>query len=427
MTRTSAAFEDTWREAYARLAAEVPRLAAAARPLLAGFAACVDKLLDLHEIAPRLAEHPEAPARRFLEALMTRAAAGRGGEILVDWPAGPAFLAPLAQGSALGGTAAQAAWALARLGAPAIIALGDRSADQLAVLDPATWLADGDGKLRRAGETAPEGEGKPAHYIVEYTAGRPLPGLVPTRSTRIIVRFADEDIERDAAFRAYGRGHGAGAGAALLSGPNAVPPGPLEAALDELADAAAEWRAAGIGLVHLELGEFAMPGTREAVLERLAGSVTSVGMNRSELRSLMPGVDEREALAALAWKLGARRAVMHADEWALAATCGDPDIERDALAAGCLLASARAQAGRPVAAPKATDDAAFLPPPMPLLERRDGWSFVACPAPYLAQPRSTIGLGDTFTAGTMLVHCQPQHQPILAGLDAAAGPFPLPA
>ena len=57
----------------------------------------------------------------------------------------------------------QAAWSLAVLGAPAVLALRDRSAAQLSVLHPAIRLC-GDA----TGAAAP---GYPPHFILEYTAG----------------------------------------------------------------------------------------------------------------------------------------------------------------------------------------------------------------------------------------------------------------
>ena len=33
-----------------------------------------------------------------------------------------------------------------------------------------------------------------------------------------------------------------------------------------------------------------------------------------------------------------------------------------------------------------------------------GWRVDCVPSPYLYQPRSTVGLGDTFVAGTLLAH-----------------------
>ncbi|RFB76507.1 ADP-dependent glucokinase/phosphofructokinase [Methylovirgula sp. 4M-Z18] len=416
------AYDRTWRRAYRALAEVLVERAPSARPLLTGFAVCVDKRIDLHVVAPPLAEIRETGARHFFAELMARAGAGRGGEILVDWPGGPAFLDTFAgpRDAAIGGTSAQAAWTLSRLGAPVVLALSDRSAEILALLDPSIRLAGPDGEAIPVGEVAAQGVGRPAHYILEYAAGRPLPGVTPPRSTRVIVRFADEDIERDSAFRAFSRRHSAGARTALLSSPNTVPPGQFEGALDELAEAVGEWRAAGVGLVHLELGEYPWPGTRDATLARLGGIVTSIGLNLNELRSLAaaPGTTEAQALA-LAEQVGVTRLVVHADDWALAVTQGDAQIELEAIATGCLLASARAAAGAPVAEPHIPEEAVFSPPPAPPLTRCGGWSVVCCPAPHLTHPASTVGLGDTFAAGFLLAHSLASPLGVFAGMAKA--------
>lgn len=409
-------FPKSWRDAYHALGEALPAIAAKALPLLTGFAACVDKRIDLHDAAASLAQVGDPAGQRFFATLMARAEAGRGGEILVDWPQGPVFLDAFADESrtVVGGTSAQAAWTLGRLGASAILALGDRSALQLSVLDPAIQLAGEDGKLISAANASATGIGKPAHYIIEYTAGRPLLGLTPPRSSRIIVRFADEDMERDPFFRAYGRAHGSESRAALLSSPNAVAPDRLPGVLDEIAEAVNEWRAAGIGLVHLELGDYPGPGTLDATLERLTGSITSVGLSLSELREPGHQGPDNQAVA-LAERLGLSRVAVHADHWALAVTRDDPARELDALAVGCLLASARADAGHPVAAPQVSPAAMFASPPFDMISHRpDGWAMACVPAPFLPQPRSTVGLGDSFTAGTMLIHSLPAHDPVLA-------------
>jgi ADP-dependent phosphofructokinase/glucokinase len=411
--------EPTWRRAFDALAAAVPDFAAAAKPLLTGFAACVDKLIDLHAAAPALKREPAG--RILFDELMARARAGRGGEVEVDWPDGPRFLDAFAkpEATAIGGTSAQAATSLACLGAPAVMALADRSAGQLAVLHPAVRLVGADGTLVPAGDVRPEGSGKPAHYIVEYSAGRPLPDFTPQRSTRVIVRFAAEDIEDDPLFERYGRGLSAGAGAALLSSPNAVDAERLTSALDRMASFARAWKAAGIA-VHLELGEYPLPGALDQTLRRMAGSVTSIGLNFNELRSvgLDPAALEAQ-MAAFAERYDLARLVVHADPWALAVTREDPERELDALAMGCLLASARAEAGRPVARPRAPAAAEFVRPPHAAFSAAGGspWQVVCCAAPYLRNPVSTVGLGDTFTAGTMLVHAGPAGRPpILADL-----------
>ncbi len=409
-------FQALWRDAYDAVASAVPGFAADARPMLTGFAACVDKRIDLHAIAPALGR--EQGGQEFFAELMTRAKAGRGGEVLIDWPAGPQFLDRFATpvGTAIGGTSAQAAWTFACLGAPVVMALSDRSARQLAPLHRDVKLIGDGGALVSAGDVRPAGAGKPAHYIVEYTAGRPLPGFTPDRSTRIIVRFADEDLEDDPLFERYGRALGVGAGVALLSSPNCVSADRLPKALELMASFALAWKEAGM-TVHLELGEYPVPGALEATLRRMAGSVTSIGLNFNELRSI--GVDPaalEAQMTSFAERHRLTRLVVHADPWALALTREDPERELDALAMGCLLASARAEAGRPVAKPHAPAAAMFAQPPRPPISERDGseWRVVCCAAPFLRNPTSTVGLGDTFTAGALLVHACPPRPAVLA-------------
>jgi hypothetical protein len=416
--------EAAWRHAFEALAAAVPDFAGMAKPLLTGFAACVDKLIDLHAIAPALKREPAG--RVLFDELMARARAGRGGEVQVDWPDGPKFLDPFAKpgATAIGGTSAQAASTLACLGAPAVMALDDRSVEQLAVLHPAIKLIGKEGALVFVGDVRPAGAGKPAHYIVEYSAGRPLPDFTPKRSTRIIVRFADEDLEYDAMFERYGRALGAGGGAALLSSPNAVGAERLPRALDLMASFALSWKDAGM-TVHLELGEYPVPGALEKTLRTMAGSVTSIGLNFNELRSIGLEPTALEAqMAAFAERHGVSRLVVHADHWALALTREKPERELDALAMGCLLASARAEAGRPVARPHAPAAAAFACPPHAPISAcvGSGWHLVCCAAPYLRNPASTVGLGDTFTAGTMLVHAAPKRSAVLANLSGFLAP-----
>ena len=403
-------FAARWRRVYGELGERLPALAASAKPLLSGFAACVDKTVDLHALAPALAEATDPGARAFLDDMLNRAMSGRGGETLVDWPGGPAFIDRFVRPGAmsLGGTSAQAAWTLATIGAPAILALGDRCPDQLAVLHPDILLADAEGGLVRKPDLAPTEAGKPAHYIVEYFAGRSVLGFTPSRSTRVIVRFADEDIEHDPNFRAYARSHAADCGPALLASPNAIKPRRFEPVLDELAAAASEWTSSGLSMIHMELGDYPRPGTRDAAVSRLAPVITSLGLNLHELDGFdLPGETVSGRALNLARRLGVTRLAVHADGWALAAVRGDPACEREALMLGCLLASARAEAGKPVGRPRIPEQAELAPPPTLELETLPGgWSIVCVPAPFLRHPVSTLGLGDTFTAGTMLAYAQ---------------------
>ena len=127
-------------------------------------------------------------------------------------------------------------------------------------------------------------------------------------------------------------------------------------------------------------------------------------MSRSELADLADPDEAPEAAAIrIAEAYDLDRVCVHADEWAFAVTRSDVERELQALEAGCLLAATRAANGYFAVPERLPDGARFLPPPLPASLRRDGWSIACCPAPYLEKPAATIGLGDTFLAGTLLV------------------------
>ncbi|HTN96162.1 MAG TPA: hypothetical protein VL101_04230, partial [Nordella sp.] len=93
----------------------------------------------------------------------------------------------------------------------------------------------------------------------------------------------------------------------------------------------------------------------------------------------------------------------HADHWAAAATRREAEMEHQALMMGCLLAGTRATHGVP-AYPKDIDArATFGTPPLPPLLRQGAWSVVTCASPYLEHPAATVGLGDSFTGGCLLM------------------------
>lgn len=413
-----------WADAYDRLVGQIPAIVADATRLVTGFAVCLDRRIDLHAVAPKLAERPEPGARRLFAELMARAKAGRGGEMLVgDWPEGPAFFDPqtLPGGTAIGGTSAQAAWTLAAIGAPSLLALGEVGPEELAALHAGIGLAESETTVGSPKRRWPALKDKPAHYIIEYTAGRPLPGFIAERSTRIIVRFADEALHEDAMFDRWVAANGLQLRAGLLSSPNTIPLAELPAALDRLSGAARAWRSAGLSVIHLELGAYPWPGTLDATLESLSPEVTSIGLNQNELRGLVPGDDPLVQAHELSRWLGVDRLVVHADGWALAVTRGDASVELDALAMGCLLAAARAEAGQPSPRPRIPYGASFEPPPAPPVSQlSDGRQMVCVAAPYLERPASTVGLGDSFTAGCLLVHSIAHHQPVLGLADLAA-------
>ncbi|WP_051248261.1 ADP-dependent glucokinase/phosphofructokinase [Inquilinus limosus] len=397
-----------WDRRYRDLSARLPCLAATARPTLCGLTTCVDAYLPLHRAWPVLAAEPGTPAAALAAQLLRRAAEGIGGEVLVDWPEGPAWIdRHLHSTPGLGGTGAQAAQALALLGAPALLALGDRTPAQLGLLHPDIRLAEGD-RIVAAREARPGGVGKPAHYIFEFTAGTPVGPAMPRRSSRTIVRFADEGLDDDPDFWLASVGLALTAGAGILSGFNGLPPDAVDASIRSAAELADAWRAAGLGLIHHELGDYPHAALRDRVVAGLTPHASSFGLSLSELEALSPGAGDPGAKArALGDRFGLNRVCVHADGWALAATRGDPQAELEALMAGCLLAATRAAFGTPTNPDGIPPGAVFPPLPVPVWDRRDGWTMVACAAPYLERPAATIGLGDTFLAGCLLVLGQP--------------------
>jgi ADP-dependent phosphofructokinase/glucokinase len=409
MTTTAAT---DWAGEYEALARRLPGLAASARLTLCAFSACIDRLFDLHALAPRLLAHADPRAVGFGRELRRRAAAGIGGEICVDWPEGPAWLEPQARASRLGGTAAQAANALALLDAPALLSLADRGPAQLALIDGRVLVAGRDGPVPLAACPAGAASGKLPHFIFEYTAGHDVAGATPPRSTRVIVRFAEEDIDHDPAFDVLSASLAATAGAGIVDGFNELAPERFATAVERALAVVERWRAAGLGVVHAELGDYSEPGNRAATLAALRGRVTSIGMNRNELavlaqRAAPVDAPVDEQAFAMAEALLVDRVCIHADDWALGLTRGDPARERLALMTGCLLAATRAGRGVPAVPTAPPAGARYATPPAPTIAPA-GWHVVTCASPALARPRSTIGLGDTFLAGTLLVLGQKQ-------------------
>jgi len=400
-----------WASAYDGIIDQLAAYAAHARWTLCGLSTCVDAFISLHEADVLLRAGDPPPAVALAAELICRAGAGIGGEIRVDWPEGPRWLdRALAPRPALGGTGPHAARVLAVLGAPALLALGCRDAEQLAVVDGAICLASG-GRPVPAAEIVPQGTGRPKIYIFEYTAGRPVGPVTPPRSSRVIVRFTDPGIETDPAFAALSVALAPRAGAGLLAGFNAIGRGDLAGAVQYARALAGQWRAGGVGVVHLELAGYDAPALRDTVIAGLCGVITSIGMSHSEYQGLVPGAAPvAETVRDLAAALGVERVCVHADTWALAATRGDADQERAALMMGCLLASTRAALGRPAAPRAVPAGARFEAAPPESDGEAGGWHVVSAAAPYLPHPTTTLGLGDTFTAGCLLVLGQP-HPP----------------
>lgn len=425
--------QTSWYEAYTSLQQRIKTYARHAHWTMCGLSLCVDAFTRLDSACDASLRAGPASAQALAAELRRRAAQGIGGEIRFDWPEGPAWLdAHLSLRTALGGTSAHAARLLTLLGAPALLALEHRTPEQVAVLDPEMLLA-GDEPVRAADVQA-KGEDRPRVYVFEYDAEDNIGGVVAPRASRIIVRFHDFDLERDPAFLRLSQlllRQNAGHGSGILAGFNSLGAGaPLDASLIEARHVAAAWRQAGIGLIHLEMAGYESPACRDRTLDGLTGAITSIGMSLSEFRALDPqGGSLEGGLIRLGERLGLERVSVHADDWAISATRSDPDREREALMMGCLLASTRAAAGHLAVPTGLPEDARFEAPPPE--SQQGAWSIVACPSPHLRHPRTTLGLGDTFMAGCLLVLGQPKlatigaPTPCRASTTRGQGTFPV--
>jgi hypothetical protein len=399
-----AALMADWIGSYRDLIADVPHIAKHAPLMLFGLSACVDARISAHQMSPLFASTAPPEARAFGELLAGRAAKGIGGEVRIDWPEGPAWLArnmPISY--ALGGTGPQAAWSLVAIGGSAMVALEDRSAHMLQQFHPDILIAE-NGRAVRARDVAARGKRRPEIFIIEYTAGRPLGDVTPKRSSRIIVRFHDPGLEHDAQFETLSVALAHTAGAGLISGFNSIPYERIDSEVAAVTGMTGKWRAAGVGAIHLELAGYDTPRQRDRVIEQTRGAITSIGMSHSEFVGLVPqGSDLAQDMCDLGDKLGLDRICVHADHWAASVTLGDPETERRALMMGCLLASTRAANGVPAYPREIDGRATFSEPPLPLLSRLGPWSLVACASPHLEHPLATVGLGDSFTGGCLLV------------------------
>jgi hypothetical protein len=394
-----------WVRAYERVLLALPEHVRGARVTLCGLSTFVDGYVRLHEAAPLFDSSNGSFEGALWRELLRRASAGVGGEFFMEWPEGGAwverYLRIVRWG--VGGTGAQAAQTLAVIGAPALMSLEDRGRRQLSVLHPGIGVAVKDGVAKCGDIPAREGT-KPAHYIFEFTAGTQVGSTVLKRSSRTIVRFGGERLDNDPDFFRESIAAAGDAGAGILSGMNEIPDDYLNESLYQTIVLARTWKERGLKHIHLEVGDYETDESRKHVLNLLGGVISSLGMSYSELSSILPAEGETiEKAYALAEELDLRRLCVHSDTWALTVTKDDPQRELEALLCGSLLASVRAEQGfahRPVALPRSAE---FHDPGWKRVLSIGDRTVVTCATPYIERPAGTIGLGDTFLAGTLLV------------------------
>jgi ADP-dependent phosphofructokinase/glucokinase len=392
-----------WTALYSDVMRTIPSLAKTAPMTFAGMGSCVDAVVPLSDlVAIKVPNAPEQLAGLTME-LLARAASGIGGEIRVDWPNGPAWLRQhLTPTLALGGTAPQAAMVLARLGAPVLLALEDRSAYLLEQIPEGVGIAE-NGRLISAEQTMPHGEPRPEVFIFEFTAEASVGSIVPPRSSRVIARFSDPDLDQDAEFVALSTSLAGNAGSALISGLSAVAKDRIDAQIEYVKEIVKNWRAAGLGFIHLELATFADLDCLALVLANVSDVFTSLGMSESEFQKQVAREEVTpESMIRLADSFGLQRLCIHSDLWAATATLGEAKREQTALVCGSILASTRAATGRIMMPHVIPHNATFAATPWLEMQELERWKVVTVASPYVQAPATTLGLGDTFTAGCLL-------------------------
>ena len=396
---------EDWASVYRELLQSLPAYIRDARLTICGLSTFIDGYVRLHEAEALWNASKETPEEALGRELFRRASAGIGGEFYMDWPEGGRWVEKNLRVTrwGIGGSGAQAAQTLATLGAPALMSLEDRGQRQLSVIHPNILVATKGGTVR-CGELSMAGGGKSAHYIFEFTAGTRVGSAVLKRSSRTIVRFREEQLDKDPDFAQQSITAAANAGAGILSGFNEIGDDTMDESLRESIALAEAWREQGLKTIHLEIGDYGSVAARNKVLGSLGRVISSLGMNYAELCALSDGSQDTIGKACeLAEILGLWRLCVHSDTWALSITRGDPQRELEALLCGCLLASVRAETGFPTWPVEIPAEAEFHPLSWEKFGKSGQRSIVSCSAPYLERPAGTIGLGDTFLAGTLLV------------------------
>ncbi len=383
-------------------------LVARSGPIVAGFSATTDALHRVTDTAlERLVTAEHVGSAIFdagLATLQSWLREGRDGELFIDDESAEPLLELLVgapEKVQCGGTSIQACWSWSELGLSPLLALTNRSERQLRA-------TAGGVRLMSAGEPVPvpqveavPGPMVPSNHVLELTLGTSGGGVTVTRSSRITVVLARKRLHLEDDFIARSP-ELVGGGVGLVSGLNGLGQA-REEAVPVVAELASRWQEAGARLVHLELAEYARPAELARVMELMRGQVDSVGMNASELERLVGSGEPAAVAADFAEAHRLLRVVVHADRWAMSVHRLDPAREELALAAGSLAAANRAAHGEPQGIWAIPREARFAVEIPPSVSPRHGYRASVVATPYLDTPRSTIGLGDTFVSGDLLV------------------------
>lgn len=363
---------------------------------------------------------------------------GAGGEVAVVTDEMGGWLARHFKGPVqAGGTGAQVANTLARLGYSTLLHLTARSRldIELLVEPQRIWLATPSG-LRRPHEAICASDRPAYHYVFDFDASTMVEiGRVEVQGSqpnRLIVAYdqVNSTLPLDPCFFDALAGPDLPVERVLLSGYTQVADVSLCYQRIKTTLAAIEaWRKAHPSLlIHLELAAAVTPGIIPAIMGSLAPAVDSIGLNEDELAGIEASADAGAcqhprqqviALRRLLRQTGVQRVGLHTQRYCLALTTTDPEQEQAALLFAALTASTRAETARlptfddldrkaaaVVVSESALQTEAYLTEVYGLkhgIARLSECWVVFAPVPYVPHIATTIGLGDSFAAGLLLL------------------------
>jgi ADP-dependent phosphofructokinase/glucokinase len=375
----------------------------------------------------------------FLSGLLYLMDKGRGGEWMVENEEVSHWLSEHFQGGRkVGGTGAQAACALAKLGIPTILHITSFPPEQAELLP-------GEGKimipypqgLQRAEEAARRDDLLMWHYIFEFRQGTKIDlgtkVIITKKDDRFIVPYdlANANFTIDENFRKWTREYADQVDKAIVSGYNALYD--EEMCHNRIVDSVAQirdWKDRNPKmLVHAETAGLENIKMRRYLIEELYPNVDSLGMNENELVDILILFDYDilsnnvkelyEAARFIYRELKLKRLCVHTRDFAFTLTQGDPEREQRALLIGALSAAYRAITGEygdwdDLRGVNERSSLNYLGEKVggelsSLLNLKEGiveeedFNTVLAVTKSVEQPQYTVGLGDTFLAGTLAV------------------------
>ncbi|MEM4389551.1 MAG: ADP-dependent glucokinase/phosphofructokinase [Candidatus Micrarchaeia archaeon] len=310
----------------------------------------------------------------------------------------------------VGGQAGNMAQAAAHLGVKCFLHANTKSTELARLLHKNVLLATSEGFVPSRSFFR-EAEAR-THFVFEFSEGDTVFGKKIPRSNRFIATFDPENSEMrlDGEFERALERELPRIGKIALGGFHLLSPACAHR-VATLSGLIRKWRSLNPELeLHLELGSFQSEGILRQALKAIAPLCTSLGLNELELESARRALAfPEEGVAALPRLLGlCPTVILHTAEFHLALSRRVPeDSLKRALRFASRLAAYRAQKGT---FPSLPELRRFRPPRAKLPKEiaakvsslKGDFSLVLLPAPRIRHIRSTVGLGDAFSAGFFL-------------------------